>query len=128
MPPVMIDPVRIFQVNGEVCQLLCSPKTLTVANNHQIVAAVAGKKIRVMGWLAQSTNAAIGAFLLKDGSAGTTIVGSHGVPLFSAAGQIDKLPIVDCGYAETTVSVGLYADCTVDIVGLDLFYIAYTPA
>jgi hypothetical protein len=118
------DPVRIFQVNGEVCKLLSAFQVVPVAGNNTLVAAVAGKVIRVMGWNAQS-NGAVGSINFKDGSGGTTL---HAVNTpANTAGDSDKQPIVECGYFETSSGVGLFGDCGTTAQLLTIFYITYTP-
>lgn len=122
----IIDPTRIYEINGEVCPLLSTPLlTLAVGNNQAVVSAVTAKKIRVMGWIlsanAVATNPGVA---LKDGNAGTVLAGTI---LPAPEVKNDKLPIVDSGYFETTAGTGLYADITTATAKVQVFYIAYTP-
>lgn len=127
---LMIDPTRIYQIKGEVSKVLCASGGNTVGVNRTIVTGITGKLIRVMGWIITPVTTALPAnnsyFSLKSASGGTVIMNAMG--LLAGVGGNDKLPIVDCGYAETLATGdGLF----MDIVGSDLywniFYITYTP-
>jgi hypothetical protein len=108
-------------------RVICVPKTLSVAVNQLIVTAITGSVIRVLGFVAQSNNAAIGNLRFLSASGGTEIFSALSVPLGATAGQAFILPLDFNGYFETTVSQGLYADCAVDTIKLNLFYIPYVP-
>jgi hypothetical protein len=121
-----IDPIRVFQIKGHVSPLKNSSLIHTVGANRQVVAAVTGQRIRVMGWLAQSTGAAVSNFGLKSASGGTFILAGVVVPMITN-GVIDKLPIVETGYCETNTGEGLFVDVITSDLSLNLFYITYTP-
>lgn len=124
--PIVYDPLRIFETPKGVSQLTAATLAAGVANNQTLVAAVSGQRVRVMGWIAQSSTAAIGLFSLKDGNAGTVLMQPLAVPVITA-GANDKLPIVESGYFETSTGVGLFTDVTTAAVNITIFYIAYTP-
>lgn len=127
----VVDPIRIFEVskNGaaEVSTLLCAVAALGTGINQQVVAAVTGKKIRIMGVLAQSSNAANGTYTFQSGAAGSTLFGPIAAPLVTDPMSPLMLPITDSGYLETNSGDGLYSDIATDSVTLTVFYITYTP-
>lgn len=122
---LMIDPVKVFQVNGEACPITPLVSTVAVGNNNSLLAAITGKRIRVMGYIAQSSAAGASQFQLKSASGGTVIKnwetqnGIAAAPLY--------LPIVNSGYCETNTGEGLFADVATSILYLTIFYITYTP-
>lgn len=130
----MIDPIRYFEVKGQVCPLLAvANAAIAVANNTQIIAAIpavagvsAAKVIRVMGWSLQSTGAGFPSILFKSNSAGTALTAPIFIPS-NAAGLSDRLPIIDTGYFETSAGHGLFVDVTVATINSTIFYITYTP-
>jgi len=123
---LMIDPLRVFQVNGEVCPLLCTPVTLAAANAQTVITAVTGKRIRVMGFDAQSTTAANAALNFDSGSGGTLIWGPMNLPL-STDGRFLEKPVIESGYFETVTGVGLFADVATTGAFVNVYYITYTP-
>lgn len=120
------DPIRVFETKTGVCQIYCAAIALTVANNTAVVAAVSGKRIRVMGWNAQTQNAAAGTYLFKSASGGTTLYPTTYAPPLTS-GAMHQMPIAQSGYFETNTGEGLYADCTTQVVTVAVFYITYTP-
>jgi len=125
MDKVVVDPLRIYEVNGQVCPLLCAAFELTAGNNQQIVAATSGKRVRVMGWIAQAAGAAVAGYRFKSNSGGTTIMPILRAPM-STNGDLHTIEIVDSGRCETSTGHGLYADAGADM-SLCVFYIVYTP-
>ena len=122
----VIDPVRIYEVKGQVCLLQTVVFSYAVANNQSIVAGVAGKIIRVMGYQCQTAGAAPGGFAMKNGSGGAFLLGPFTVPA-NTAGVVDRLPIVDSGYTETTAGTGLFIDVSTTAINFNIYYIVYTP-
>jgi hypothetical protein len=121
----IVDPTRIFEVNGQVCPLLTYSATVPVSTNTQLVAAVTGKRIRVMGYALQTNDASlIGVIEFLDGSGGAR---KDAVYAPVRGQQREKLPIVDSGYFETTTATGLFANVSVASVFATVFYIVYTP-
>lgn len=124
--PVVVNPIKRFIIGDETCILLSSYSTIAIANNVQVIGAVAGKKIRVMGFDCISSGAAsIGIIAIKDGNAGTVLWQSYMPP--QAGGIPYQKPIADSGYFETSTGVGLYADVATANVLLAVYYITYTP-
>lgn len=123
---LQIDPIRIFEIGGQVSKVLAAPFSTAVGNNQAVIFAVSGQIIRVVGWTAQGSGGAIGSFNLKDGNGGAVI---H-APIFfppNTNGQSEKAPIAYTGYAETSVSTGLYSDVVTAGINATFYYITYTP-
>lgn len=96
-----------------------------VAANTQLVAAVTGSRIRVFGWQLQGAGG-VSVFTLKSNSGGTVIFPPTTIPT-GAAGLIDRLPIVESGYMETSTGHGLFCDVATSNLNLSLFYMIYVP-
>lgn len=126
MTSVIYDSVRMFQVNNNVCPLLSIPFNGAVGNNQLLVAAVTGKRIRVMGLIAQSDTATVGRFQLEDGSGGAQISAALSTPPVTN-GDVLFMPIVECGYCETSTGTGLYCDIVTAAINMQVWYITYTP-
>lgn len=119
----MIDPTRIFEINGQVCPLLNYPAAIAVGNNRQMVAAASGKRHRVMGWKAQG-DTGVSSMALKSASGGTFLTTALTMPS-NAAGSFDFLPIVACGYMETLTGEGLFVDVATNVLLINLWYVTY---
>lgn len=120
-----IDPIRIFEIKGQIYTVLTNSAVLTAGLNQVIVANTSGYKVRVMGWGAQGVSGAVtGYYRFKDGSGGSIFFNYLGAPLV-ASGFVDKFPIENCGYMETTAGNGLYADSTTADVTVLVHYILY---
>lgn len=120
-----IDPTKIFLINGTNAPLLAIPAALGVSVNNILVAVAAGKRHRVMGWIAQGSGAGVSTFQLKS-SGGAFIMGALAVP-GNGAGLNDKLPISNTGYFETLTGEGLQVDIAGAAIQMTVFYITYTP-
>jgi hypothetical protein len=125
---MIISPPKVYEVNGQVTPVLSAPIQATVGSDRQIIAAISGKRIRFMGFMACAEDATtnFASLKFKNGSGGTAF--THTIPCwaFPTSPQAG-LPIVDSGYFETTAGVGLYADIGAVTVNMTVFYIAYTP-
>ena len=124
---ITVDPTRNFEIQGQVCTLVCAPipsSTLTVGNNRTVVAGVTGKRIRVMGYDAQG-DAGISTIVFKSASGGTALTAAQYIPNGATAGLRYEKAIVDSGYFETLTDQGLFADITVAAVNLNLYYVIY---
>lgn len=119
-----LNPLAFYETPKEVCPVLNKFVSLGVGANQSVVAAVTGKRIRVMGLVAQSNNAASGVLQLLDGSGGTLL---YSYPLPTNAQPTEKLPIVNSGYMETSTGVGLFATVLTQAIVANIFYIVYTP-
>lgn len=122
-----IDPNKIYEVKGEVCQLSTAVKELAVGNNNVVVSAVSGKRIKVMGFTAQDTAGAMGYLYLKTASGGTIIWSRTSYPA-NTLGALLQIPVIDSGYCETNTGEGLYVDVYTSALSLNLQYIIYTPS
>lgn len=118
-----IDPIRRFEIKGQVCPLLCLSIGLPVGNNQLLITAVSGQRIRVMG-LTYSSDAAGSGIAFRNGSAGSVIYRLYTPPIYTPMGE---LRLADSGYFETSTGIGLYADFTAAAASLNVFYITYTP-
>jgi len=128
---VSVDPLRVFQVkpanaaSGQVCPLLAKPFGLGVGNDQQVIAAITGQRIRIMGLIAQADGAGNPYIGFQTGAAGARILGAFYPSIVTLPPFI--LPITQSGYAETSTGDGLYADVGVAAVTGTIFYIAYIP-
>ena len=121
-----IDCIRYIEINGTVCTVLTSAVTMTVGANRTVVTGVSAKRIRVIGWIANSTNATAGSWGLRSASGGTVIM--YGVPFPGLGGGFpDRQPMYKTGYMETNTGEGLFADVATADMNLCLFYVVYTP-
>lgn len=121
----LIDPVKIFQVNGVVCPVLTIGNGYTVGSNRTILAGTSGKRYRIMGGLFSSGSATAGQAFIKSASGGTVFLWNIVGPVVSAPAFL--LPIVNSGYGETNTGEGIFTDIAGADLYLTLFYITYTP-
>lgn len=128
---MIIDPIRIYEIQGQTSVLQCASIGLTVANNQTIVAAIpavagvsAAKRIRVMGISGGSDAAGGSGYNLKDASGGTVLWRGYLPPTLTL---MYNLPVTAPGYFETTAGNGLFADCATNAASINVFYITYTP-
>lgn len=121
---MILDPTRVFEVQGEVCELKTAMVILAIGNNQEVIAAVSGKQIRVMGLCLAANTATQPGVVLRDGNGGTIKVAitppANTNPPF-------LWPIVDSGYFSLTVSTKLSADITTAAANIHVHYIEYTP-
>lgn len=120
----VIDPVRVYEINGQVCPVLSKYTGFAPGANQTVIAAVTGKRIRVMGLHATPSGAGNPSIILLNGSGGTQ--------LFAAVMQANTvgplyLPIVDSGYFETSTTTGLFATTATANIDVNVFYVEYTP-
>lgn len=104
-----IFPAKLYEgIGGEVTKLLSAPVVVAGAtNNQQVIAAVTGKIIRVMGLIGWNDAATVGRPVFKNGSGGVNLcVGIHIAP--NTTENTMPLPIVHSGYFETTAGTGLF--------------------
>lgn len=122
----LVNPIKKYVVNGETATLTSVVlNALGVGTNQQIVAAVAGKRIRLMGYIVQSNTGVSGQLGLRDGNAGAYIVPNIYFPINTA--PVEHLPVIDAGYTETSTGIGLFADVITAAVNALIHYIIYTP-
>ncbi len=65
---IVVDPIRKFEIQGQVYTLQASITELAVGSDKVILSAVAATVIRVMGWLVSSDAASETAFRMKNAS------------------------------------------------------------
>ena len=123
-----IDPKKYYQRLGrhsEKLELKTAVGTLSTGNNNQLVAAVSGKVIRVMGFDVQSDTSTQGILEFIDGSGGNFLY----IPITCPASTSAPFgrPINDTGYFETTSGTGLFADCVTAAVNVHVWYVEFTP-
>jgi hypothetical protein len=122
-----VDPTRYFEIKGQVYVLKSASASPGVGNNSAIITAIALTRFRIMGLMAQSASVSTsGTLTLKNGSGGATLINAFDPPIVTNSNPL-ILPIIDCGYEETSTGVGLYADVITTGIRLTVFYIAYTP-
>jgi len=92
------------------------------ATNVQVVAAVTGKRLRILSVVAEHPTTA-SELALKDGSGGANLL-----LLAIAAGAANQiLPPNSLGWCDTSAGVGLYADAGAGAnVNVSVRYIEYT--
>lgn len=90
----------------------------------QVLPAVTGKKIRLMGYSAQTNSAANAQINIQDGSAGTVKEWTW-IPQ-STSNQAYHKPVIDAGYWSTTVSTGIYIGSTLEFL-INIHYVEYVP-
>lgn len=128
---MIVDPIRKYQIkpanaaSGQVCTLLSKPFGLGVGNDQQVIAAITGKRIRIMGLMVQADGAGNPYIGFQTGAAGARILGAFYPSIVTLPPFL--LPITDSGYAETIAGDGLYADVGVAAVTGSVFYVAYVP-
>ena len=121
---MIVSPPKYYEVNGQVTPVIGFGKDFAVGNNQQVIAAVTGKIIRVMGFSLQSTTAVNSLIYLKNGSGG----GMFHIQWTPASNQpIVPFDVCDGGYFECSVSTGLYTDVVTAAGIVNVNYIVYTP-
>lgn len=109
---------HVIGPNGEQLPVKYACLTQSAAGNDELVAAVAGARIRVLGWVISRADS--GAHMLQsfDGSTYTAITGSNTV-----AG-LDVAPVSPLGWCETLSGESLVLTTTVK-ASITLAYVEY---
>lgn len=123
---IPLNPPKYYQVGGDVSPLLTAVGEIAVGNNNALVSAVSGKRIRIMGFVAQATAGTVGYLYLKSASGGSIIWTRTTYPA-STNGDVLLIPVINSGYCETNTGEGLYIDVYTTAIGINLQYITYTP-
>ncbi len=121
-----IDPIRVYEINGEVCPLKSAFAVVGVSTNTSLIAGITGRRIRVMGAFISSQGAAVSTFSLKNGSGGSVLFGAT-APSNAVATPNIFLPINDSGYVETSTGTGLFSDVATTAAAITIFYVDYIP-
>jgi len=119
-----MDPIRKYEIQGQVYTLLTAPGNAVVGLARVVVAAVAGKAIRVMGWRLQAQAAAASVTMTSSG--GTLLHDLVGVDAL-ATYRPDVQDVIDSGYFSTLVGEGLNFDVLGGAVYYNVYYLSYTP-
>ena len=125
---IQYDPTGIFEQNpakGGVNEIKDSPVFTAIAatNNQQVIAAVAGRSLLILGGTLTPLGAA-GVCTFKSATGGTL---KHAYPVHAAPGE-KELPIPPWGNFSTNSGEGLFVDNTsVANVVISLRYIEVVP-
>lgn len=123
----VVNSLKKYEVNGQVCPVISAGATHTAGNDRTIVAAATGKRHRIMGYVAQSAAAgATSGFVIKAAAAGRALNALTEAPA-SGAGLPFVLAISDAGYDESDTGAALVVDVYVSSLNLTVYYITYTP-
>lgn len=123
-PTKMIDPVRLYQLKGQVSPLKTVRNNAAVGANQVLVSPIPGKVIRVMGLLAQSSTSTLGVIRYLD-----SVTAAELSMIIQPPRDLGpfKLDIVECGYFEGATGSGINFSVDVAAVFTQVFYIEYTP-
>lgn len=121
-----IDAVRRFEVGGQVCTVATAVLQLDPGANQVAVAAVSGKRVRIMGLVGQSNTTTLSQCGFHDGSGGSYLLPDFYYPINTA--DIFVLPFIDSGYCETSTGTGLYITVQTAAIKMALQYILWTPS
>ena len=127
---IIKDPTRIFvnSKNGstDVSTLQSTVVLCTVGSDRQLVAAVTGKIIRLMGWIIESESRTdMTRVYLKNGAGATRGI-SLDAAVANLVGPPTRQPITESGYGECDVSVALMCDVATSDAYITTYYIQYT--
>lgn len=125
-----VDPIRMFEIQGQAYRIMSQPITLSSGNNQQVIAGASGYVIRIMGICGITSPNAEASITLKDGSGGTTLIDSliapyGGTGTDNPGNGLFNLPLVYCGYCQTTSGTGLYADVATAAIRGTIFYLKF---
>lgn len=120
-----ISPVQKYEIRGQVCPVKSAYLLINIGTNNTVVAAVTGKRIRVMGFIVNG-NAGITNFTFKDGN-GASLYSGFGPNAAAPTANPFQIPIADCGYFETSTGNALTIDVGVAQIIGNVNYIEYTP-
>jgi hypothetical protein len=121
-----VNPIKVFAIGQENCKVQCKPKAASVAANTEVIAAVSGKIIRLMGMSVQSNTSTPGTFFFRSASGGTVLTQEITAPA-NTDGQPFMWPICESGYLETNEGEGLFVTVTTAALNFNVFFIEYTP-
>lgn len=121
---LIIDPTKVFEINGEVCPVKSKYIGLAPGSNQTVISAVTGKRLRILGFHSTPSGAGNPSLVLLNGSGGTQLFGS--VLQANTVGPL-YLPVIESGYFETSTGVGLFATTATANLDLNVFYVEYTP-
>jgi len=121
------DPTRIYEINGQVYPLLSTPFTpVGTGNNQTAISGTAGKRIAVMGWIAQSSTGTVGSYLFKSSTGPVALSSPLAAPPVTN-GELHSFLPRDSYYFKTALGDDLTIDVITAVVYMTIFYIVYTP-
>jgi hypothetical protein len=120
---LIVDPLRKFEIQGVAVPVKFAYLAGTIANNQQVIAAVTGKVLHVVGLILTPFSTGNPSFVFKDGSGGATIAGFV-LPSNTVSNPF-HLPTSDTGYFKTTAGNGLFVDVLTNAAGINVLYIEY---
>jgi len=115
---MIIDPTRIYEVQGQRYELQTATLVAAVANNQSIIAAVSGYIHYLMGWKIYSLAGGATDIDLKAGSGGTVLMN-----ITLPAANKDDLPVIDSAYFKLATNQALVCDVNTTGVHLNIFYL-----
>lgn len=118
-------PAQIFTDKNGACPLEFALLQVAPGAGQTVVAARAGKKIKVMGWRVLSDSGTAGTFNLRTAVGGAAISPVHPIPADTS--PFNDLPVNQFGYMETNVGEGLFANVNTCNIQAIFYFIAYTP-
>lgn len=110
----------------EVLPVLYKSDFQVAGGNKTTVAAVSGKRIKVIGLFAQSYGGVMGTLGMYSNSTGGTLLFGCDPPVGTVAAGL-LLPINPLGYFETNTGQALIAAAATGNVEWTIQYIVYTP-
>ncbi len=120
---IVVDPIRKFEIQGQVYTLQASITELAVGSDKVILSAVAATVIRVMGWLVSSDAASETAFRMKNGAGGGFLMSTSYGPMKTLPPF--HLPVIDSGYFQAASNTALCADVATATCLITVFYLRY---
>ena len=125
MTALTIAPNKFFEFAKDgVCEVSTLYTSSAVSANNLLVAAVTGKKVKVVSLTAQTDNAARGVLKFLSASGGTLLWGGF---MPTNAQDPYKLDPNILGWFETKTGEGLYSTIELQPVFYSIQYIVYTP-
>lgn len=125
---MIISPPQIYEVNSEVTPVKTAVVTAAVALNQSIIAAITGKRIRVMGLLGfGNATSNVSQIVFKNGTGGSLLTNGIILDNRTVSTKSPVLPVINSGYFETDTGVGLFADVYDVAAAVTVFYIEYKP-
>jgi len=121
---LIYSPRNTYKDRYDFCELLnSSTAPASASNNNVVVAAVAGKRIRVVSFSLMSQNNVDSLTTFRTGSSGTVIYRANAS---SNTKPNERHDIPGDGIMETELGVGLFCDSVLASF-ITVRYFAYTP-
>jgi hypothetical protein len=114
----IIDPTRIYEVQGQRYELQTATLVGAIANNQSVIAGVTGYTHIIMGWDIYAFAGGVSDMDFKNGSGGT-VMAQVTLP---ASGR-SLLPVGNSNYFKLTISTGLFMDMNTTQSNVNIFYL-----